>query len=149
MKGKLTALKILLPVFVVLMALLLVLELKLTGSSGEGENAIGEAFAVFFIVLLNMISGIAMAIGGVLLAIATVLLFTLKNKAPAVTFALVILFLLIPFVIFSTVLDFSPQYMSVAVPIVAVAALAADIASIVTCIIVLAALKHGNDNPAE
>ena len=141
MNKKLLALKIVLPVFIILIAVLIVVELNMMSSYSDGENALATAISVLLVALIDVVTGVVMAIGGLLLVIATIMLLAAKNKLPATIFALVVLCLMVPVVGFTAYLNIAMLYKSVFVPIAAVALSLANIAGIVLCGMVINDIK--------
>lgn len=131
MNKKQLALKILLPVLVVLIAVLVTLEIKCLEWNNDSEN--GLVFVVSL--LLNIIPMIAIIILGLATLIISVLLFTIKNKRPLIIGAIVILSLLLPFICFSVFVDITALYIFIEVPIIAIIVLGFNIAALVlSCI---------------
>lgn len=129
MNKKLLAIQILMPVVVAAIVVLLVLQIKF----GElhPDNDVGIAYV--FIFLLSIIPMFAMAILGAAGIVISILLFTVKNKLKAVTAALVIVCLLVPFALFNAFVVVSSLLSYIEVPVAAIAVVAADIAALVLC----------------
>ena len=134
MNKKILALKILLPILVVLIALLIVFEVKCYELH---DNSQENGFVLVFSLLFNIIPMIAMGILGIALAFNTLALFLKKNKTSSAVAALVIACLLLPFIAFSVYIDIAMLQTFVEVPVLAVASLAVDLAAlIVSCMVV-------------
>lgn len=129
MNKKILALKILLPILVILLVALLTFEIKCFDIHNGTEN--GLLFAVA--ILLNIIPMIAMIILGIATIIVSVLLFIIKKRLPVIIIALIILCLLIPFAGYSVFVDIAALRMFIEVPIIAVVVFAVDIAAMVLC----------------
>lgn len=132
-KKLLLALKILLPVLVVLLAALLFFQIK----GGELHNDNENGLLIIIVFILNIIPMIAMAVLGVITAIAAILLWAIPKKVPVVVLALVVQCLLVPFVAFSFIIDVSALGSFIELPIIAVSLLAVNLACIVLCGIVI------------
>ena len=133
MNKKVLAIKILLPILVILLAALLVLEIKCLDLHGDNENGL----VVVVSILLNIIPMIAMIILGFATVIVSILLFLVKKKIPVIISALVLLCLLIPFSGFSVFVDIAALRMFAEVPIIAVSVLAVELAALILCCIVI------------
>lgn len=133
MNKKLLALKILLPILVVLLATLLTLQIKCMDLHDDNEN--GLLFIVGL--LLNLIPMIAMTVLGFFIAVDSVLLFTVKKKVSVIISALIFLCLLLPFVGFSVYVDIATLRMFIEVPIIAVLVFAVNVAALILCCLVI------------
>ncbi|MCH5160110.1 MAG: hypothetical protein J1F66_04595 [Clostridiales bacterium] len=133
MNKKLLALKILLPILIVLIVAMLTLQIKSFELRDDNENGLIFAFAL----IANVIPMIAMGILGIAAVAIIILLFAGKKTSQAVIGALVILCLLAPFVGFSVFVNITALYFWVEVPIIAVATLGVNIAALVLCCILI------------
>lgn len=129
MNKKLLALKILLPVLVILLVALLTFEIKCLDIHDDHENGL----LLIVSLLLNMIPMFAMIILGIATVVVSVLLFIAKKKIPVIISALIILCLLIPFAGFSVFVDIAALRIFIEVPIIAGVAFAVNIAAMILC----------------
>lgn len=134
MNKKILALKILLPIFVVLIALLIVFEVK---CYEWHDNSQENGFVLVFSLLFNIIPMIAMGILGIALALNTLALFLKKDKTSSAVAALVISCLLLPFIGFSVYIDIAMLQTFAEVPIIAALVLAVNIAAMIICCTVI------------
>ena len=133
MNKKLLALKILLPILVVLLIAFLTLEtkcLELHNYNGQGLH-----FAIAF--LFNLIPMIATIVLGIATIVLFVLLLTLKKEMAVIICVLVALCLLIPFVGFSSIVDILALWVFIEVPIIAVVTLAVNVAAMILCCVII------------
>lgn len=137
MNKKLLALKILLPVLIVLLVALLTLQIKSWDFHGDNENGLLFVIALF----LNSIPMIAMIVLGLSLIIDSILLFVVKKKISVIISALIFLCILVPFVAFSVFVDFTALRIFIEVPIIAVVVLAVNVAAIVVCCMLISENK--------
>lgn len=142
MAKKLLALKILLPVLVILLVTLLALEIKCLELHDDSGNGILFAIAL----LLNIIPMIAMIILGIGIVVVSILLFAVNKKLPVVVSALVILCVLIPFVGFSLFVDITALHVYMEVPIVAVVVFAVNIVNVILCSMAISDIKKQKKN---
>lgn len=133
MNKMLLALKILLPILLVLLAALLTLQIKCMDLHNDHEN--GLLFIVGL--LLNIIPMIAMVVLGFLIGVDSILLLIVKNKVSVIISALIFLCLLLPFVGFSVYVDIATLSMFIEVPIIAVAVFAVNVAAMILCCIMI------------
>lgn len=137
MNKKLLALKILLPILIVLLAALIALEIVSLQWQGEEENG----WVVIFIFLINAIPVICMIIIGGIIVIVSVLLFAVRKKISVVITALVTLCLLLPFAVYSALFDISAFGMYIVVPIAAVCVLITNIVALILCCMIISENK--------
>ena len=133
MNKKLVALKILLPILIVLIVALLTLQIKSFELRDDNEN--GLVFAIALII--NVIPMIAMIILGIAIVVIAILLFVRKQTSRVVIGALVILCLLAPFAGFSLIVDITALYFLLEVPIIAVATFGVNVAALILCCILI------------
>lgn len=78
---------------------------KLSTAPDEGQLAYGLSYIFFFII--NLIPMILFALFGIAILICEVCLFAARNKFPALTAALILMSILLPVMLFSTILSLS------------------------------------------
>lgn len=127
MKKTQLALKILLPVLVILLVVLITLQIKCVDLHNDNESALIGVI----LILLNIIPMIAMIILGVALLVDFIFLVSLKKNKGAVISALVMMCLLLPFVGFSVFVDIAAADAFVELPIISVAVFAVNLAALV------------------
>lgn len=139
------ALKVLLPIFVILLIILLILEIKCSDIHNDSENGLLYAIAI----LLNIIPMIAMIILGIASVVLFVLLLALKNKKTVIKCTFIILCVFLPFVGFNTFIDITALHIFLEVPIMAVAVLAVNIVAVIICGMALKEIDNSDSHSSQ